>query len=106
MFSLTTACLVAYDFEFKDFSHFRCQVLHGGRLLQQVHVGIEDAIVNDRISRVAGGEKDLQVRTPSPGFVSKSATVHVRHDQIGVKKTDLRMCGESFQAPQRRLASR
>ena len=72
-------------------------MLHGGRLLQQVHVGVEDAIVNNGISRVAGGKKDLQVRTPPPRFVSESATVHVRHDQIGVKKTDLGMCGERFQ---------
>src|SRR5271170_1240207 len=71
-------------------SQLQRQLLQREGLLDQGGSGIQDAVVNDRVARIAGRVEHFQIGLSGQRDVRQHASVHFGHDDIGEEKRNVR----------------
>ena len=67
----------------QDFTDLLCQDCRRERLLDEFHIRIQHAVMNDRFICVAGHEHHLHCRAHFNHPVSYFLTAYFRHDHVG-----------------------
>ena len=96
----STACLpsgesILHDFV-EDISYFGGELIFRKRLLDEVNLFIEDAMMGDDIGGVARHEDDFELRVECEELLGEFAAIHFRHDHITDEQVNavLILCGD------------
>ena len=85
---------VTFGLGLEDLAQFSRQLVERERLGEEMHAGVEHAIVHDGVLGEAGHVQDPQTGTECPRLLRKLASVDVGHDDIGQHQVDARAVDE------------